>query len=189
MIEQLASKHQALVLLQETHCHNAQKLVLPGFALAGATLSRKHAIATFVQDKLSWSLFGQSLNDSDIKWLSVEICGFKIINVYKPPPSQMTPTSIPMISHPCLYAGDFNCQHTSWGYTNTNEDGSCLATWAAGGNFSYFSIPRDQQVFSLDVGDRRPTLTLYLQAPVTTTNFLADVSLRSSPDLNIGRHS
>ena len=33
VIEQLASKHQALaVLLLETHCHNAEKLVLPGCA-------------------------------------------------------------------------------------------------------------------------------------------------------------
>ena len=65
VIEQVASKHQALVvLIQETHCHNAKKLLLPGFALAGATLSRKHGVATFVQEKLSWSLSGQSSNDS-----------------------------------------------------------------------------------------------------------------------------
>ena len=87
VVEQLASKHQALVvLLQETHCHNTEKLVLSGFALAGATLSRKHGIVTFVQEKLSWSLSGQSSNDSDIDWLCVDICGFKIINVYKPRP-------------------------------------------------------------------------------------------------------
>ena len=94
VIEQLASKHQALVLLQETHCHNAENWLLPGFALPGATLSRKHGIATFVQEKLSWSLSGQSSNDSNIEWLCVDICGFNIINVYKPPPSQMTPLSL-----------------------------------------------------------------------------------------------
>ena len=110
--------------------------MLAGFVLAEATLSRKHGIATFVQEKLSWSVSGQSLNDSDIKWLCVDICSFKVINICKPPPSQMTLTSTPMFSHLCLYAGDFNCQHTNWGYTNTNEDGSCLATWAAGGNLS-----------------------------------------------------
>ena len=68
VIEQLLSPHQALVvLLQETHCHNAEKLVLPGCALVGATLSRKHGIAAFVQKKVSWSLSGQSPNDSDIE--------------------------------------------------------------------------------------------------------------------------
>ena len=98
VIEQLVSKHQALVvLLQETHCHNAEKLVLSGFAIAGATLSRKHGIATFVQEKLPWSFSGQSPNDLVIEWLCVNVCGFKIINVCKPPPFQMTPTSIPLL--------------------------------------------------------------------------------------------
>ena len=55
--------------------------------------------------------------------------------------------------------------------------------------YPYCMIPRDQRVFSQDVGDRKLTLILHLQAPVTTTNFPADVSLRSSPGLNIGRHS
>ena len=142
-----------------------------------------------MQEKLSWSLSGQSSNDSDIKWLCVDICGFKIINVYKPPPSQVTPTSIPMFSHPCLYAGDFNWQHTNWGCTNTNEDGSCLATWAAGGNLSLLHDPKEPASFSQDVGDRRPTLTLHLQVSMTTTNFPADVFLRSSPGFNIARHS
>ena len=148
VIKQLASKHQALVvLLQETHCPNAEKLVLPGFALAGATLSRKHGIATFVQQKLSWSFFRQSSNGSDIEWLCMDICGFKIINVCKPPSSQMTPTSILMFSHHCLYAGDFNCQHTNWGYINTNEDGSCLATRAAGAHLSPLYDPKGPASF------------------------------------------
>ena len=136
-----------------------------------------------------WSISGQSSNGSDIEWLCVDIYGFKIINVYKPPPSQMTPTSIPMFSHPCLYAGDFNCQHTNWGYTNTNEDGSCLATWAAGGNLSLLYDLKGPASFLSGRWGSEPTLTLHLQAPVTTTNFPADVSLRSSPGLNIGRHS
>ena len=90
---------------------------------------------------------GQSSNDSDIEWLCVDICGFKIINVYKSPPSQMTPTSIPMFFRPCLYVGDFNCRHTNWGYTNTNEDGSCSATWAAGGNLSLLCDPKGPASF------------------------------------------
>ena len=149
VIEQLVSKHQtlAVVLLQETRCHNAEKLVLPGFALTGATISKKHGIATFVPEKLFWSLSGQCPNDSDIEWLCVDICGFKIINVCKLPPSQMTPTSVPMFSHPCLHAGDFNYQHTNWDYNSVNEDGRCLATWAAGGNLSLQYDPKGPASF------------------------------------------
>ena len=141
--------------------------MLPGFALAGATISRKHGIATFVQEKLSWSLFGQSSNDSDIEGLCVDICGFKIINkILKP--SQMTSTSIPMFSHLCLYAGDFNCQHTNWGYTNTNEDGSCLPTWATGGNLFFLYDPKGPASFLSGRWGSETNPDLNLQAPVTS---------------------
>ena len=82
-----------------------------------------------------------------ILWLCVDRCGFKIINVYKPPPLQRTPTSIPMFSHPCLCSCDFNCQHKNWGYTNTNEDGSCSTTWAAGGNLFFLYDPKEPASF------------------------------------------
>ena len=59
----------------------------------------------------------------------------------------MTTTSIPMFSYPCLYAGDFNCQHANRCYTNTNEDGICLANWAAGGNLSLPYDPKEPASF------------------------------------------
>ena len=36
-----------------------------------------------------------------------------------------------MFSHPCLYAGDFNCHHADWGYDDNSPDGECLAGWAS----------------------------------------------------------
>ena len=57
----LAAKREALViLLQETHCTSAQRLVLPDYQLAGFSLSRKHALATFVHERLKWTLLNQS---------------------------------------------------------------------------------------------------------------------------------
>jgi len=44
------------------------------------------------------------------------VAGYKIINVYKPPSSRLTPTAIPTFPHPSLYFGDFNCQHVNWGH-------------------------------------------------------------------------
>ena len=160
VIEQLASKHPALVvLLQETHYHNAKKLVLPGFALAGAA----HAVS--------------------------DICDFKIINVYKLPPSQMTPTSVSMFSHSCLYAGDFNSQHTNWGYTNTNEDGSCLATWAA--EWQLIPTVRSQGTskFSLRRWGSETNPNLAFASSSDDDQLPADVSLRSSLSPDINRHS
>ena len=52
-----------------------------------------------------------------------------------------------MSSRSCFYAGNFNCQHTNWSYTNTIKDGSCLATWAAGGNLSLLYDPKGPASF------------------------------------------
>ena len=85
MINQLVTKHKVLmVLLQETHCTNADQLVLPNFTLAGSVSSRKHGLATFVHEKLSWTLADQSPDGLETEWLCVDIDDTKIINVYKP---------------------------------------------------------------------------------------------------------
>ena len=113
-----ASKTKTLILLlQETRCTCVDKLVIPNFALAGSILSRKHSLDTFVHESLSWTQAGQSLKDSDIEWLCVDVAGLKIINVYKPPSSCLLTTSLPVFPFPYVYAGDFNCQHVQWGDT------------------------------------------------------------------------
>jgi len=56
VIEQLAYKNKAyIIILQETHCTTADKLVIPNFSLAGSILSRNHGLATFVHKRLEWS--------------------------------------------------------------------------------------------------------------------------------------
>ncbi|KAJ8387233.1 hypothetical protein AAFF_G00159520 [Aldrovandia affinis] len=75
VIEQLAYTFKALIiLLQETHCVSADKLVLPNFALAGSILSRKHGLATFIHKsepvkrwnfrKANWKCFRLLTNKS-----------------------------------------------------------------------------------------------------------------------------
>ena len=148
VIRQLAERHKALViLLQETHCTNTDQLVIPHFTLAGAVLSRKHGLATFVHEKLKWTLADQSCSGSAIEWLSVDIDGVKIINVYKPPPSRFTPSAIPVFPHPSLYAGDFNCQHTEWGYTSISPDGERLVDWATKSDLVLLHNPKDAPSF------------------------------------------
>ena len=36
-----------------------------------------------------------------------------------------------MFSHPCLYAGDFNCRYADWGYDDNSPNGECLAGLAS----------------------------------------------------------
>ena len=108
----LATQLEAFViLLQETHCISAEKLVLSNYQLAGFSLSRKHGLATFVHERLKWTLYDQSPTTSETEWLCVDVDGYKIVNIYKPPPKRLQVSDLPVFTHPCLYAGDFNCPH------------------------------------------------------------------------------
>ena len=132
VLHHLAMQSKALViLLQETHCTYAQKLVLRNYQLAGSSLSRKHGLATFVHQRLRYTLLDQSPPTSEIEWLCVDVDGYKIVNVYKPPPTRLRTLYLPVFPHPCLYAGNFNCVHANWGYDDNSPDGECLAGWAS----------------------------------------------------------
>ena len=61
----------------------------------------------------------------------MEVDGYKIVNVHKPPPTRLRFLDLPVFPHPCLYAGDFNCRHADWGYDDNSPDGECLAGWAS----------------------------------------------------------
>ena len=132
VLHHLAMQSEALViLLQETHCTDAEKLVLPNYQLAGSSLSRKHGLATFVHKRLRYTLLDQSLPTSEIEWLCVDVDIYKIVNAYKTPPTRLRTLDLPVFPHACLYAGDFNCRHADWGYDDNSPDGECLAGWAS----------------------------------------------------------
>ena len=84
--------------LGHIQCHQAfDKLLIPNFALAGSVLSRNHGLATFVHERLEWTLVDQSPEQSQTELSYVDVAGYKIINVYKPPPSCLTPTAVPTL--------------------------------------------------------------------------------------------
>ena len=89
---------------------NADRLVISNFSLAGSVLSRKHGLATLVYERLNRTLADCSPEATE--WLCVDVDGVNIVNVYKRPPVSLTPNAILVFPHPCLYAGDFHCQHT-----------------------------------------------------------------------------
>ena len=103
----LSMQSEALIiLLQETHCTDAEKLVLPHYQLAGSSLSRKHGLAMFVHKRLRYTLLDQSPPTLEIEQLCLDIDGYKIVNVYKSPPMRLQTLDLPMFPHSCLYAGD-----------------------------------------------------------------------------------
>ena len=99
--------------------------------LAGSSLNRKHGFATFVHERLRYTLLDQSSPTSEIEWLCVDVDGYKIVNVYKSPPTRLRTLDLPVYPHPCLYAGDFNCRHADWSNDDNSPDGECLAGWAS----------------------------------------------------------
>ena len=115
VVRQLANSNQvAVVVLQETHRTTDDNLTLPGFLLAGSIPSKHHGMATFVRTGITWSAVKRYPADSNIEWLVTAVQETTIVNEYKPPPSEMYPTSLPSVPAPAIYAGDFNCQHTDW---------------------------------------------------------------------------
>ena len=61
----------------------------------------------------------------------MDVDGYRIVNVYKPPTTQLQASYLPVFPHPIPYAGDFNCQHVNWGYRTSSANGECLITWAS----------------------------------------------------------
>ena len=78
VVYHFAAQCKALViLLQETHCTSAQTLVLPHYQLAGLSLSKKHGLATFVHERLQWTLLDQSPPTLEIEWRCVDVDGYE----------------------------------------------------------------------------------------------------------------
>jgi len=177
VIEQLTCKNKAfIIVLKKTHCTTAGKLVIPNFSLARSILSRNHGLATFVHERLEWSPVEQPPEQSETEWLCIDVAEYKIVNVYKPPLSRLTPTTIPTFSHPSLYVGDFNCQHVNWGCNTTSPDGESLDSWAASNNLGLLYIPKETASSSLAIGTSAPTQTWTSRASARTANCRTDVS-------------
>ena len=105
-------------------------------------------LATFPHERLEWSLVDKTPEQSEAEWLCVDFAGYKIINIYKPPRSRLTPTAIPTFPHPILYVSDFSCQHVNWGYNKTSRDGESLDSWATFNNLGLLYDPKEAANFS-----------------------------------------
>ena len=149
VLHYLAVQYEApFILLQKSHCTCADKLTMPGFALAGSSLIRKHGLATFVHYRLKWTLVDQSPATSETEWLCVDVDGYTIVNVYKPPPTRLQASDLLVFLHPVFYAGDFNCPHVNSGYRTSSADGDVLlVTWASLNGLVPLHDPKDVATF------------------------------------------
>jgi len=66
--------------------------------------------------------------------LCVDVAGYKVVNIYKPPCSRLASMTIPTFPHPSLCVGDFNCQYVNWGYNTPSLGGESLDSRATSNN-------------------------------------------------------
>ena len=79
-----------------------------------------------------------------------------------------------MFPHPCLYAGDSNCQHVNWDYSITSPDGESLDGWVTKSNIALLHNPKDAPSFFLSLLTWQPyrylrKWKLKLSRPTTKT--------------------
>ena len=79
--------------------------------------------------------------------MCVDVDGYKTVNVYKPPPIRLQVYDLPVFPHPCLYAGNFNCQHVDWGYDANSANGKCQVGCANTNNLVLLHNPKDAASF------------------------------------------
>ena len=147
VIEYLVSKWSYCYLAQETHATNLNALKIPGYSLAAYTSSRIHGAATLMSSSLRWHTIASSSPTNDLEWITTEMEGITITNVYKPPDTRFHLESLPQYPKPCIYAGNFNCCSSTWGYTCTNSDGNILEDWASATDTTLLYDPKQPYSF------------------------------------------
>ena len=103
-----------------------------------------------------YKAFGQFPPTSEIEWLCVDVDCYEIVNIYKPPPTRLRSLDLPMLPHPYLYAGDFNCRHFDWVTMITVRT---MSVWLAGQVLIVlpsYTTPRTPPVFTPTAGTLVP---------------------------------
>ena len=103
VIQKIAMNNSvAVILLQETHATNNDKITIYGYSLIGSINHQKHGSATLVRNDLPATEIGRSRIDSASEWLTMSIDGeIPIANFCKPPNSPLEP--LPQYKHPAIY--------------------------------------------------------------------------------------
>ena len=148
-------------------------------------MSRKHGLATFVHERLQWSLYDQSPMTSETEWLCVDVDGYKIVNIYKPPPTRLQVSDLPVFPHPCLYAGDFNSPPLTGATIAATLMESASWPGQTPTTLPFSITQKTNQAFILDAGTLAQIRILLSPVLVLTVVYHTDVSWKRAPGHNI----
>ena len=138
----------------------------------------KHGLATFVHERLKWTLDDHSPPTSETEWLWVDVDGYRIVNVYKPPPTRLQAFDLPMFPYPVFYAGNYNYLPVNWGYRTSSADGECLVAWASLNDLVPLHDPKDVATFHFGRWNTgtNPDLTFVSVGPDSCVAYLTKAS-------------
>ena len=149
VLAHLGAEHEAsVILLQETHVPKVELLQIPEYTLAAHTLSPVYGISTFVHKSLRWTHIATSPPASEIEWttisnsVSMELPSQTCISL-----CHLYTDSLPRYPAHCVYAGDFNCHSTTWGYSASNSSGAALKNWASAADVTLLHDPKQPHSF------------------------------------------
>ena len=148
LIRHLADEFNTnVILLQETHANNEDKLQIEGYNTIDYVPSKHHGIATYVREGIHVKSTQKSPEGCPIEWISITIDDTSIVNIYKPPPNTASIQSLPLITSITIACGDFNSRNTLWGYPDTNQNGETVAQWAESFDLHLLYEAKDNKLF------------------------------------------
>lgn len=139
-----------ILALQETHIEdptNSARGNIPGYRLVDAIGHRVYGVSTYVRQDIDEVTVTHKSCDDDIFVLAVKVSDTTIVNIYKPPNIQWADTVLPAFEHPVLFVGDFNSHHSQWGYSEDDENGKKLTSWAEINNYALIFDAKDKSTF------------------------------------------
>lgn len=125
-----------IMCVQETHRNQTLNAPsIPGMKLAAIRHHRKHGSAIFTKPNMTIQSV-KIYEQNDIEFITVHLPNISVSSIYKPPNSPFIAPSLKSedsLQHkPNIVIGDFNSHSSSWGYTETNDDGEAVEIWAQG---------------------------------------------------------
>ena len=121
-----------ILCLQETHRGQQQfRPRIPGMKLAVERPHERYGSAIFT--KHDTIIDQTSLTESDnVEILSVSLGKLSVTSIYKPPGTRFSFREPETFNYQQINVviGDFNSHSTSWGYSETNDDGILVEEWA-----------------------------------------------------------
>lgn len=119
-------------MLQETQVGNDQQARcyrIYGYTLTTSHHHPKYGLAMYIKDTITDFNVTPPTKEETTFTTNNKIGELHITNVYTAPSTRWPKPALPSTTIPCIYAGDFNCHHTMWGYKTNETNSEDLMDW------------------------------------------------------------